>query len=225
MRGHLKLLQNHIDVEGILSDVTAGTVVIGVGHIIDQPGRETPRFPNDRHLVEKIASEIKERLEELNAAVGYCSAASGVDLLFAQAMIDRGPELHVVLPFDANDFVTSSVDFEYNALAEWKERFDNVMAGAEEIHYATEDKFLGDKILFEFGINVVQGLAITQAKRLKTELVALVVYDTETSRKQGTGRFLDNWSSANGRLSKIELSEITSKFTDLKPTILGKPDR
>ena len=79
----------------------------------------------------KLAPEniprIRKRLDEILAdqqiQFGYCSAASGSDLLFIEAMLSREAEVHVFLPFPAEHFRKTSVGPE----PEWEARFDAAM--------------------------------------------------------------------------------------------------
>ena len=66
-------------------------VVVFAGHLIDQTGRRTPRFPKE--LEPTVANAIRQRLEDVGAGVGYSSAACGSDILFLEAMLDRGGEV------------------------------------------------------------------------------------------------------------------------------------
>ena len=60
----------------------------------------------------KVECAIKDALKRLNAVIGFCSLGSGSDILFAEKMLERdGAELHVVLPFDLDDFRLTSVDY------------------------------------------------------------------------------------------------------------------
>jgi hypothetical protein len=56
------------------------SVVVFSGHMIDLASRKHPRFPAE--LENKVRHEIFGRLKELNAGVGFSSAACGSDILF-----------------------------------------------------------------------------------------------------------------------------------------------
>src|SRR5262249_59497798 len=75
------------------------------------------RFPADPALLRRVSAAIAERLEDLSATVGYCSAACGSDILFAERMLERGAELHVVLPYHEDDFRYTSVDYGLDHIA------------------------------------------------------------------------------------------------------------
>jgi len=179
MRRNLLLLKEKLEIsEVILELFNLGSVVVFSGHMIDHPTREVPRFPSDPALEQKASLAIKEEIEKLNANVGYCSAACGSDILFAERMLERGAELNIVLPFHRKDFYTASVDFDLDEMSEWRRRCDALLDhGAVKVHYATTEHFLGDNVLFEFVNTFTQGLAITRARELRMESYALVVLD------------------------------------------------
>ena len=88
------------------------------GHMVDAPGRETPRFPPER--VPAVAAEIASRLEVAGAGpddLAITSAAAGGDLLFLEACLARGVPAVVHLPFAEPLFMQSSV------ADEWQQRY------------------------------------------------------------------------------------------------------
>lgn len=67
----------------------------------------------DGRLQGQVAEEIRENLTKLRPIAAYCSLAAGSDILFAEQVLANPEriELHVVLPFDFQDFLSNSVDF------------------------------------------------------------------------------------------------------------------
>ena len=94
------------------------------GHMIDMPDRERIRFP--AHMTDEAAAAIAARIAELGGGtqdLALCEGASGGDLLFAQAALDRGLRVELRLPFEEAEFLEKSVAF---AGAEWVERYYHV---------------------------------------------------------------------------------------------------
>jgi hypothetical protein len=113
-------------------------VLLFSGHMIDAPGRESPRFPPHEEPVARAA--IDAQLEQLDARatdLAISSGACGGDLLFAELALERGMPLEIYLPFDAATFVVKSVDF---ARAHWHARFDAVCAAALRVHVMPEER-------------------------------------------------------------------------------------
>ena len=140
-------------------------------------------------------------------------------MLFAEQMLKRmlhnhHGELHIVLPFDKNDFYTTSVDFGQPEQSAWRERCDRILAHKDvQVHYATTEKFLGDDVLFDFANTVAQGLAITHAAQLGVEPYALVVRDPSSKQEPigGTAYFLRVWKRGRRKARVIDLAALRSK--------------
>ena len=92
-----------------------------------------------------MAQAIREKLDELNATIGYASAACGSDILFGEQLCARGKERHVeyhiVLPFALHDFYSTSVDFGVPEMQAWRVRCDALLTRPTEVHYATTEPF------------------------------------------------------------------------------------
>ena len=80
------------------------------GHMIDAPGRKTPRFPADKEAI--AATAISRALDELGASnrdLALTQGASGGDLLFAEAALARGMRVQLLLPLPEPDFIAQSI--------------------------------------------------------------------------------------------------------------------
>ncbi|MGH9766886.1 MAG: TRAFs-binding domain-containing protein [Blastocatellia bacterium] len=91
------------------------------GHMIDAPGRATPRFPADKESIAEAA--ISQKLDELGAGpedLAMCGGACGGDLIFAEACLQRGLRLELRIPFDTPTYLRESVNF---AGDRWRDRF------------------------------------------------------------------------------------------------------
>jgi tetratricopeptide (TPR) repeat protein len=93
-------------------------VVVFSGHMIDDPkvrgeGKEKPpRFPPSK--IAAAAERIRSALDEVGAGagdLGLCGGASGGDLLFAEASLDRGMRVELRLARAESEFLARSVTF------------------------------------------------------------------------------------------------------------------
>jgi DNA-binding SARP family transcriptional activator len=152
----------------------------------------------------RVASEIRELIEALDVGVGFGSLAAGADIIAAEALLDRGAELNVVLPFDADDFVRTSV---HPAGAEWVHRFERCMAGAASIELATHADFLGDPVLFDFGAQVAMGLTLMRARHLEAAPHQIAVWDGGEARGEaGTAVDVARWERTGAPSTVIDVS-------------------
>jgi class 3 adenylate cyclase len=141
------------------------------GHRIAD-GEGAGRFPPDAEA--RVAASIAEVVSRHPAGFAYGSLASGADILWAEALLAGGAELHVVLPFACHEFLELSV---LPAAGDWGERFDRCLAAATTVDYATNDAFLGDDVLFRYGTELAMGLALLRAQFLDSEARQLAVWD------------------------------------------------
>jgi tetratricopeptide (TPR) repeat protein len=185
MRRSAELIREKLQVsDELLRLFYAGSVVVFAGHMIDHPHRGTcdgrpPRFPADPQLIRAVSAAIQAELDKLDVTSGVCSVACGSDILFAEHVLARSAELHVLLPYERNDFYATSIDFGLSGKEwkQWRSRCDAVLERATEVHYATPERYLGDEILLEFNSEFTQGLAILRAGQRGVIPHALVVLD------------------------------------------------
>ncbi len=154
------------------------TILHYTGHIIAPPGR-SGRFPATAEA--RVRDEIGRRLEAMRAGAGYGSLAAGADILFAEALLARGAELHVVLPFAEADFIEASVR---PAGAGWVERYAACKARALSWRQATSDAHSDNDVLFGYCSRIAMGLAILQAEHLGSAAGQIAVFD---GRPGGSG--------------------------------------
>src|SRR6202453_1539551 len=111
-------------------------VVLFSGHMIDAPGRDTPRFPPDK---EPMAAEaIAGALADLHVGpddLCICGGACGGDLLFAEDALARSALIEIYIPFEEPTFLEKSVDF---ADKDWRARFFGAKARAA-LHIAPRE--------------------------------------------------------------------------------------
>ncbi len=121
-----------------------------------------------------VAADIAELLQGIRVGVAYGSLAAGADILFAEALLERGVALNVVLPFATDDFIEESVR---PAGDNWVPRFEACLAAAKTVRFATEDAYLGDDQLFTYSSSLAMGLASLCARHLHAPLMQLAVWD------------------------------------------------
>jgi class 3 adenylate cyclase len=212
-----------------------GSLVVFSGHMIDSPDRlakrgARPRFPNSALLVKDLDREIRARLEDMNATVGFSSLACGSDILFARAMLARKAELHVVLPFADKDFLRTSVDFGLTddpGMRQWRRWFEGVLGDlpADNLHYATTEPYLGTRELFDFVNTFTQGLAVLRARQRVVKPKALVVHDPGSEvGALGTEYFRKTWKGAGLiEAEPIDLSKVRRNVPPDLPRVAPKP--
>jgi tetratricopeptide (TPR) repeat protein len=98
------------------------------GHMIDKPGRQPPRFPNDKAAI--AAERIEEALICQGAGEGdlaLTQGAAGGDLLFAEACAKLGVRLQLLQPFPEAEFIQRSI-LPSEQGPSWRERYFKLKA-------------------------------------------------------------------------------------------------
>ncbi|HEX3631383.1 MAG TPA: adenylate/guanylate cyclase domain-containing protein [Casimicrobiaceae bacterium] len=205
MRRQLQLLSRAIpQAAQTLRRLPAPDIVAFAGHMIDAPDRAAPRFPPA--LVPAVRAAVRDHVARLNTPIVYTSAACGADLIFIEAALEAGAEVNVVLPFDREDFVRTSVAIGGD---EWVERFDAALSRATRVIMATDEHYLGDDVLFEQAAMLLEGLSILRGAQLQTIPSMYCVIDAAApGRVGGTQASFDRWTRHVGPPQMLDLAEM-----------------
>jgi class 3 adenylate cyclase/tetratricopeptide (TPR) repeat protein len=176
-------------------------VAVFSGHMIDRPDRARPRFP------EAVANAVKKALKKIlighHPGFSYSSAACGGDILFLESVQELGGEINLVLPFEADRFVDSSVAFFPGS--PWLERFRTAMGNAHSISIASEESSGNDGTIFEFSNLLMTGKAIERALRLETRVVPIAVWDgSPGDGRGGTAGLVEHWRAHGYQVEVVD---------------------
>jgi class 3 adenylate cyclase len=155
----------------VLSALAGPAVVHFCGHRIAADG-EDGRFRADDEPA--VSERIRAEVGRTSATYAYGALASGGDIMWAEALLEAGAELHVVLPFSREEFLRTSVT---PAGVEWAQRFEHCLAAASAVSFATEDSYLGDDVLYRYGSELAMGLALLRARYLEADVRQLALWD------------------------------------------------
>jgi class 3 adenylate cyclase len=175
----------------LLAPISPPAVIHYTGHMIS-PSDCAGRFPAATE--HEVAERIAQALEEFGVGSGYGALACGADILFAEAIIARGAELHVVLPFAQSDFENHSVA---PGGAGWLTRFHACLRRASSVTYASSEPYLGGDAIYAFASGFAMGLAILQARSLDAAVAQIAVSDgSNQAGIAGTARDRETWRAA-----------------------------
>lgn len=106
-------------------------IVIAAGRRIDAVDAKEERFPLKN--ADRVAEEIRARLQDFRADVLVCSAACGADLITLSEAQSLGIQMRIVLPFAPQRFrQISVVDRPGNSTWNWGALFDEIIRQASE---------------------------------------------------------------------------------------------
>ena len=187
-------------------------VLVYTGHMIDAPGRVTPRF--DPQMEEAVRVDIRARLQSLGPVAAYGSAACGTDILCLECVRELGGELHIVLPFPVERFREASVDFRPDG--QWGERFERLLDDANEVLVVSEQPPVGSTSTFEYANQIMTGLAKLRSQMLDTRLQGLAVWDgTVAGGPGGTGSVVSMWQDVDVPIEHVPLAPASRKTTSV----------
>lgn len=115
--------------------------------------------PDDSQAADRTIAAVARS----GAAFGYGALAAGADILVAEALIDSGGELHVILPNLSSAFRAQSVTPYGDA---WVARFDRLFERAALVTSVTSGDRLTD-VAVSLAALVAKGAAIENARRLE----------------------------------------------------------
>ncbi len=155
------------------------------GHILDASGAAAL---DGEALRGRIAAVVRER----RIGFAYGGLAAGADILFAEALLDAGAELHAVLPVSLDSFIEVSVA---PFGVDWVERFHRCLSRATSVRYAAQDPYRGDEQVFAYSSQFAMGCAVLRAQTLSAEAVQLAVWDGHAAPGPcGVSADLDHWA-------------------------------
>lgn len=202
MRRQARLILQHsgADQAWLESILHIGSVVVFSGHMVDRPDRpKGKRFPSA--MADQVKAAIHKRLDRLDARFGFSAAAAGGDILFLEAMQERGAQTVVILPYDHDQFIKSSVDLDPEA--DWVSRFEDVLAKAKSAVIVSSATTPSGAAL-EYGDLLTLGLAVMESRSLDTNLVCLALWDGQPSM-EGTAGAIHLWREAGHTVEIISM--------------------
>lgn len=121
----------------------ARRALVFTGHMVDAPGRKTPRFPNTqaaetqaRRLIHEAVTKEAEAATE--GLIGIAGGACGGDILFHEVCEALGIETRLLLALPATMFCASSVE---HGGPDWVERY-NRLCERKQARVLSEEKEL-----------------------------------------------------------------------------------
>jgi len=199
-RRQLRLVCDITGIDRAVLDPLAGPGVAHFcGHRIAAPGSGGRFLSVDEGV---IAARMAEEVDRWPTGIAYGSLASGGDILWAEALLARGCELHVVLPFVLEEFIATSVA---EAGDDWVDRFQQCLAVATSVTFATEDSFLGDDVLYAYCSQLAMGLALLRARYLDADVHQFALWDGRPwVGGVGTAADVETWRRSGHRSVVIE---------------------
>jgi len=180
-------------------------------------------FAADAAAETALAARIGAVLDKEKIGFAYGALACGADILFAEAALARGVELHVVLPFEEADFLAQSVD---PGGEDWAARYRACRDAAASLTLAADMEFFGDPSQYGYASRMAMGLARLRAEHLGAEAVQVAVWDgVPSDGPAGTGADVAAWSDRGGRTIALAPGAVDRGLTRPEPRIHSPYER
>ncbi|HEX8668771.1 MAG TPA: hypothetical protein VF727_10420 [Allosphingosinicella sp.] len=151
------------------------------------------RVARRQHLDNRIA----EVLAEERVHFGFGALAAGADIIIAEALLDRGAEVHAVLPGGPDAFAAASVDPFGKG---WRRRYDAVLKQAASVRIVGPEGLTPDATIVAVADEVAMGMAVMNARRLESRALQLLVLPAEESAaKDEPAHAHARWAEAGWR--------------------------
>ena len=217
-RRQLAMVARHLGLdaaagEALLAPLAPPRVAHFAGHM----------FAADDAAEARIRAEIDAVLDEEKVGFAYGALASGSDLIVAEAALARGVELHVVLPFEEEDFLAQSV---LPGGESWLPRYRACLSRAASVTIASLMEFFGDPAQYGYGSRIAMGLARLRAHHLGAEPIQIAVWDgAPAAGPAGTGADVAAWQDEGGRSRIVAPGDVDRKLTRPPPRVQADHER
>lgn len=202
-----------VDPEPIVEVLAQPDVVHFCGHMTAPAGTPS-RFPQAQQAA--VTEQVRTQFRARKVGFAHGSLACGADIIIAEIALELGAELHLVLPFEIEEFVEISVA---PGGAEWTDRFRRCLQAATSVTIASDSAYSGDAVLFAYAARIAMGQAMNRATSIDARTWQLAVFDGETgSETGGTAHDISQWRHAGGtteiiRINSTRSGQTTSPFS------------
>jgi class 3 adenylate cyclase len=166
------------------------------GHMFMDATRQPTMTPH----IDAVSAAISAAARKIAPGAAFGAVAAGSDIVMAEALIDAGAELHIVLPMREEDFLARSVT---PFGPSWQARYDALKAKAASFRLATHGAIADDDTVFTYGTDYAMGLALRNAEMTRTRAIHMAAWDgAPPSGPAGTGADVMRWQ-AMGRPQQV----------------------
>lgn len=212
----LAMIASHIGLAGaetLLAPLAPPRVAHFCGHM----------FAADPAAEQPLKARIDAVLDEEQIGFAYGALACGGDILVAEAVLDRGAELNVVLPFVEEDFLAQSV---LPGGESWAARYRACVDRAATVAFASEMEFFGDPVQYGYASRMAMGLARLRARHLGADRVQIAIWDGALSEgPAGTGPDVAAWKATDGRTVALDPGAVDRGLVRPDPRVRSEYER
>jgi len=131
-----------------------------------------------------IERQIRAIIDKERIGFGYGALAAGADIVIAEALLEKGAELHLILPTPVPQFRKASVARFGNV---WARRFDGVLESAATVRSIAKECDPHSPLAFRLTTEIAMGSAVMHADTLTSEAVQLLILEKTADGSKPAG--------------------------------------
>lgn len=116
-------------------------------------------------------ADVQAAARGMNAGFAYGSLATTGDILLAEALLDAGIELNLVLPYRADEFARAAIP------QDWAGRFNACVNGAASVSFVLDNDVLHHDCLLAMSAAQAAGMARYRADKVASTALCLAITD------------------------------------------------
>ena len=180
-------------------------------------------FGADEGAEARVRAQVDAVLDEEDIGFAYGALACGADIVAAEALLDRGVELHLVLPFEEEDFLAQSVR---PGGPGWEARYRSCRERARRTTFSSPMAYFGNPDQYGYASRMAMGMACLRAEHLAAEAIQIAIWDgVAPEGPAGTGADVLAWQQAGGRTRSIDPGPVTRGLVRPPPRVTAGADR
>jgi hypothetical protein len=165
-----------------------------------------------------VSAGVAALLDAENIGFGFGALAAGSDILIAEALLDRGAELHVILPARPDAFRELSVA---PAGRDWGARYERLLSRADTVRAIAHADLAPPSLALRLGAEVAMGTAVMQARTLASEALQLLILDGAGFDTPGESPWMRQAWRGSGRRSHTLEAPREGQPTPTSPAVAG----
>lgn len=180
-------------------------------------------FGADAAAEARVRAQVDAVLDEEDVGFAYGALACGADIVAAEALLDRGVELNVILPFEEEDFLVQSV---LPGGPGWEARYHACRARAKHTIFSSPMAYFGNPDQYGYASRMAMGLTCLRAEHLAAEPIQLAIWDgLAPEGPAGTGADVLAWQGAGGRTRSVDPGAVRRGLDRPAPRIVTTSER
>lgn len=154
----------------------------------------------------ELKIQIVDAIQRNDVGAAYGALAAGSDILFAEALLEEGAALHVVLPCRQDCFVEHSVR---PFGADWIARFDTCLEQASSVKILTHDGPWPDEVINRICAQVAMGQTILWSQSMRVSPAQLLIWNTQNTTSF-TAAHASDWALTGHPQITIQVPDLGS---------------